>query len=306
MSFREIVRLSKEKFAVSFGFSIALMVLIFAFNPLYRAALFGLAPPLQVFSFLLSLAIGTVIYYPLGCGALFLYRHFSKAGKKHKSKDLAIAIILIAIFNPATYTAISMTAAYVNYNVINHPCGVQVTGFQEVSPARDAGMGLGEVITGVDGKTVDTVNSLASALAGKGEGDLVDVTTDRGEYAVETRLDNGTRPIVGIIVNQLYCSNTLYEVNQSSLPQDNSSLEAFRACQQSCVHTLEAGDSAALQAGPCLLDPIPIQPDWVCDVAHSPRLDIDNLPENQCSFYRMGQSIHFIELSPECRLLRAG
>lgn len=307
MSFKEIVRLSKEKILTSVIFSGALMGLIFLFNPFYRAAILGLAPGLQVFSLLLSLLIGMIIYYPFACGLLFIYRRLSVKKKKHGNRDLAFALILIAVFNPVTYSAISMGITYVNYNVINHPCGVQIEGFQEISPARDAGMKLGGTITEVDGKPVDTVNSLSGILSEKKKRDLVYVKADTGDYVVEVVLANGTRPVLGIMVRQLYCSSALYEVNQTGqLPGDNASLEAFRACQQSCMHTLEAGDNASLAIGPCLLDPINVQPDWVCDIAHSPRLPIDNLPENQCQFYRNGQSKHFIELSPECRLLRAG
>ena len=282
------------------------MGFIFLLNASYRNAFLSLAPGLQAFSFLLSLLIGTIIYYPLACGLLFIYRHLSEKRKRSISRDLAFAIVLIAVFNPVTYSAISMGIAYVNHNVINHPCGVQITGFQEVSPARDAGMKLNEVITEVDGKTVDTINALSGALSGKKNGDLVYMKTVTADYVVEVALANDTRPVIGIIVSQLYCSSALYEVNQTDQALgDNSSLEAFRACQQSCIHTLEAGDNASLEIGPCLLDPIPVQPDWVCDIAHSPRQPADNLPENQCSFYRSSQSVHFIELSPECRLLRA-
>jgi hypothetical protein len=309
MAFKDIVRLSKERMLSSLAFSAVLVGLIYLFNSSYRAALLGLNPGLQAFSLLLSLLIGTVIYYPLACGLLFIYRHFSggsRKKKKHGNRDLAFAIVLIAVFNPITYSAISTGITYVNYNVINHPCGLRIEGFQEVSPARDAGMKLGEAITEADGRTADTSNSLSAILSGKKEGDTVYVKTDTGDYVVGIVMENGTKPIIGIIARQIYCSSALYEVNQTVLPGDNASLEAFRACQQSCIHTLQAGDNASLQNGPCLLDPIPVQPDWVCDIAHSPRLPMDNLPENQCSFYLSGKSVHFIELSPGCRLLGAG
>lgn len=76
-------------------------------------------------------------------------------------------------------------------------------------------------------------------------------------------------------------------------------------CLNSCNNTLQAGDSSALELGPCLLDPIPIEPDWVCDVAHSPRQEVDNNPHNQCQSYLIGQAHHFVEVTPECRLIRA-
>jgi len=46
--------------------------------------------------------------------------------------------------------------------------------------------------------------------------------------------------------------------------------------------------------GPCLSNEI--IPDWVADVAHDPRQDVDNLPENQCPAYREGEAHHFVEL----------
>jgi len=45
-------------------------------------------------------------------------------------------------------------------------------------------------------------------------------------------------------------------------------------------------------------------PDWVVDIAHSPRQDIDNLPENQCSAYREGLAHHFIELDLDGNLIK--
>jgi hypothetical protein len=57
-----------------------------------------------------------------------------------------------------------------------------------------------------------------------------------------------------------------------------------------------------LADGPCLgvvLD------NWVADVAHSPREEVDDRPENQCEAYRSGEAEHFVELDPEGELIRA-
>jgi hypothetical protein len=73
-------------------------------------------------------------------------------------------------------------------------------------------------------------------------------------------------------------------------------------CIQACREALEAG--VDLGVGPCLLDPMPAYPEWVCDVAHSPRIpEIDNLPENQCSAWREGRARHFVEVTPDCELI---
>lgn len=56
--------------------------------------------------------------------------------------------------------------------------------------------------------------------------------------------------------------------------------------------------------GPCLSNAL--MPGWVVDIAHSsPRLLVDDLPENQCSAYREGTAKHFVELDPEGNLIRA-
>ena len=42
----------------------------------------------------------------------------------------------------------------------------------------------------------------------------------------------------------------------------------------------------------------------VCDVAHSPREAVDDLPENQCADFREGRAHHFVEVTPDCRFIR--
>lgn len=56
------------------------------------------------------------------------------------------------------------------------------------------------------------------------------------------------------------------------------------------------------QNGPCLSNDL--LPNWVADIAHVPRLAIDDLPENQCSAYLEGRAKHFVELSTEGQLIR--
>lgn len=55
--------------------------------------------------------------------------------------------------------------------------------------------------------------------------------------------------------------------------------------------------------GPCLSDAL--LPNWVVDIAHNPRLPIDDLPSNQCPSYREGRSQHFVELDLDGNLIRA-
>lgn len=61
-----------------------------------------------------------------------------------------------------------------------------------------------------------------------------------------------------------------------------------------------------LTMGPCLASPLEKLPNWVCDVAHFPRIEIDNLPENQCESYRVGVAKRFVEVDENCKLIRIG
>lgn len=58
-----------------------------------------------------------------------------------------------------------------------------------------------------------------------------------------------------------------------------------------------------LNNGPCLSNEI--YADWVCDVAHDPREQIDNIPENQCPVFREGKAHHFVEVDENCDFIRA-
>ena len=76
---------------------------------------------------------------------------------------------------------------------------------------------------------------------------------------------------------------------------------ATESCIAECKSRLAVGED--FSKGPCLSNEI-IE-DWVCDVAHSPRQDIDNNPENQCSAYREGKAKHFVEVDENCNLIKA-
>lgn len=81
----------------------------------------------------------------------------------------------------------------------------------------------------------------------------------------------------------------------------DKSQEAKDACTKECQSALSVGRN--LTDGPCISNKI-IE-DWVCDVAHSPRIpEIDNKPENQCSAYQV-TAHHFIEVDTNCSFIRS-
>jgi len=76
-----------------------------------------------------------------------------------------------------------------------------------------------------------------------------------------------------------------------------------QSCIQACQEALNEGKD--LSNGPCLLNPMPDNTDWVCDVAHSPRQPVDDIPDNQCSAFRNREASHFIEVDPECNFIKS-
>ncbi|MBN2095366.1 MAG: hypothetical protein JW727_04925 [Candidatus Aenigmarchaeota archaeon] len=74
------------------------------------------------------------------------------------------------------------------------------------------------------------------------------------------------------------------------------------ACVQECKNAKLLDKD--LSNGPCLLDPMPQNKSWVCDVAHVPRIAADARAENQCLSFRQELATHFIEVDPECNYLR--
>lgn len=87
---------------------------------------------------------------------------------------------------------------------------------------------------------------------------------------------------------------------QSSSPQFTAEA-AGGACVNYCRQIASSRD---LSLGPCIMDPIN-NTDWVCDVAHEPRQDIDDRAENQCAAYRSGAARHFVEVTPLCVFIRS-
>jgi hypothetical protein len=79
--------------------------------------------------------------------------------------------------------------------------------------------------------------------------------------------------------------------------------QAVAAAQKAFQQLQTSG--ADLSVGPCISQSLPGLDGWVADIAHDPREDVDNRPENQCQRYRDGEADHFVEFTPEGELIRA-
>lgn len=84
---------------------------------------------------------------------------------------------------------------------------------------------------------------------------------------------------------------------------DDERNRAVAAAKQAYEQAVTRGDD--LDKGPCIAEALPDLTDWVADVAHDPRADVDDDAENQCERYREGEASHFVELDPDGELIRA-
>lgn len=73
--------------------------------------------------------------------------------------------------------------------------------------------------------------------------------------------------------------------------------------QANFIYTQMKAQGVDFSEGPCISNAL--MPGWVLDIAHSPRIPTDDLPQNQCLAYREGRAKHFVELDLDGNLIRA-
>jgi hypothetical protein len=111
--------------------------------------------------------------------------------------------------------------------------------------------------------------------------------------------------LVLLLILFMFCISGCITQNTDNIKAQETDKNEINEIVQICIQACQT-DIANLseQSSSCLLDPIPQYPDWVCDVAHKPRIELDNLQENQCLAFRTGRAKHFIEVTPNCELIR--
>lgn len=102
---------------------------------------------------------------------------------------------------------------------------------------------------------------------------------------------------VAIVMYQKIASQPQTNTKEETSIEKTAILEAQKTYNQFRQEGLN------LSNGPCLSNHL--IPDWALDIAHNPRVETDDLPENQCADYREGKVHHFVELDPTGNLIRA-
>eukprot|EP00824_Muranothrix_gubernata_P012986 TRINITY_DN27257_c0_g1_i1.p2 TRINITY_DN27257_c0_g1~~TRINITY_DN27257_c0_g1_i1.p2 ORF type:complete len:127 (+),score=23.03 TRINITY_DN27257_c0_g1_i1:26-382(+) len=83
--------------------------------------------------------------------------------------------------------------------------------------------------------------------------------------------------------------------------------EATTRCAALCTAHRYDYELTAWNKGPCLSDHFPFDvPHYVCDVAHWPRQQVDNDPNNQCRDWNPqgGDKCAFVEVNTKCQVIR--
>jgi len=207
MHIRDMVKPTKWKLLINLLITAVLITLIFAVPSLgYQSTLLQLQSPQLIISIALSALFAFVLYYPLACGFVFIYKWLSKTGenKGPGKMDIAVAFLLIMLFNPISLSLISVGFAQ-GYQTITVPC-IQIINFSSVSPAKEAGMTIGETITVIDSYEIGNMDSFIHALADKRAGDDISITTNTKSYDFQMAgQDETPNAIIGVIVQEKRC-----------------------------------------------------------------------------------------------------
>jgi S1-C subfamily serine protease len=142
----------------------------------------------------------------------------------YKAKEIILALIFIAIFNPLTISlivsktvfrssALSTGTISSNNNVAgnNIPpesvCGLRITEIIANSKVREAGIEKGNIIMKFNGMEIKSVQDMFEQLDDKKPGDKVSMETERGSKTVELArdLNNPNRPVLGVKLEPDFC-----------------------------------------------------------------------------------------------------
>ncbi|MFY9484268.1 MAG: hypothetical protein WAP74_01440 [Patescibacteria group bacterium] len=111
--------------------------------------------------------------------------------------------------------------------------------------------------------------------------------------------------LIAVILGAVVLANRSKQRTEASGSQVVAEFESEQATAITAAKSAYAkakSEGKDLESGPCLGLVIP---NWVADVTHNPRAQIDNLKENQCKQFIEGTVEHFVEIDPQGKVIRA-
>ncbi len=123
---------------------------------------------------------------------------------------------------------------------------------------------------------------------------------ETGKKTCKARLPANLIVYICIIIGSIVLGACIYHLVSTTNGSDHKD-EAIENCMALCRQ--ETAKGTIISNGPCLSNNI--AEGWVCDIVSNPRNKlIDDLPDNQCEAYREGIADSFVEVTPECELVR--
>jgi membrane-associated protease RseP (regulator of RpoE activity) len=173
----------------------------------------------KLVSFLLSWIISCIMYYPLFAGLVYLVGALKNSVSE--KKEIILALIFIAIFNPLTISlvfskivsrgpALPANGSVSNNNSNNNSvqnnlppeaiCGMWIEEIAPNSKVKEAGIEKGDVILKFDNVEIKSIQDIFAQLERKRPGDKVLLETGRGAKTVELARDvkDPNRAVLGL------------------------------------------------------------------------------------------------------------
>ncbi len=213
MSLKSILQPTKAKITIDILISILLIAFSISLPQLGIQQVFlKLTSIEKFFNTLMGLIFTLIIYYPLTCGLLHLYKIITREKHPYRKPesinktDLSWAILFLMLLNPISISAIYSASLYINNKVIQEPCGLLIERFTDNSEAEKAGIKPGEKILEVDNIQIKTKEDLLTILSKQLPSQYAMVKTNIEDYRVRITQNAITKKnILGIVVKEIYC-----------------------------------------------------------------------------------------------------
>lgn len=206
--FKEIFKPTRTKVVFAFGVAVLYLIIV------YSIPYFGLSVSYKggsLFQTLLNLTVSvtfiTLLYYPMSCG---LFGICTAIKKKSGWRPLLVPILIVLLWNPFTFNYMLKVLIKPKPSAVvkqqTEGCSLSVVSVSDFSLADDAGLQVGDVVTGVDGVKITSVNDLIANSQKKQHGDITSLETDHGTVTVELVEDpqNGG-PVLGVKFKEANC-----------------------------------------------------------------------------------------------------
>ena len=196
--------------------------------------------------FIIKILLKAILFYPFAALALYAYNNWEKKPiKQYKTVIILILIFLSPVawaigtgvntkfphsnkfsyYNAQFshhskfyhYNKFSHDSKFIHYNKFSYhsklvnsanACGAYVYGFPETSPAKEAGMQVGEIIKEINGIEIKTLRDIKDITYPLTDETEITLVTDKGSYEVTTYYDEvKDKQRVGVNVWQQKCDS---------------------------------------------------------------------------------------------------